>query len=106
VERIDNLHNSGLVTTIGHVPSLIQEGFSPPYIAVGLPVSTIGLRIVYVWLYNNTGKSVFGVILFHAMDNVSSSFISTVAGAPLIVITAMIVTFLWSSRTLARYRYA
>ena len=93
----------GLVTAIAHVPSLIQEGFSPTYIAVGLPVTMIGLRILYVWLYNNSGKSLFSAILFHAMGNVSSSFISTVAGAPIIVITTVIVTFLWGSRTLARY---
>ena len=92
----------GLVVGIAHVPSLIQEGFSLTYIAVGLPVTMIGMRILWVWLYN-TGRSVFSAILFHAMGNVSSSFISTVAGAPIIVITTVIVTFLWGSRTLARY---
>jgi uncharacterized protein len=71
-----------------------------------LPLSAIGLRILFVWLYNNTGRSLFAVIVFHAMANVSSSFISTVAGIPLIAITAVIVTFLWGSKTLARYRYA
>jgi membrane protease YdiL (CAAX protease family) len=95
----------GVVTGIGHVPSLVQEDFSLTYIAVGLSLSAIGLRILWVWLYNNTGRSLFGAILFHALTNVSSSFISTVAGIPLIAITAVIVTFLWGSRTLAQYRY-
>src|SRR5829696_6277829 len=51
-------------------------------------------------------RSLFAVIVFHAMSNVSSAFISTVAGIPLIAITVVIVTFLWGSKTLARYRYA
>jgi hypothetical protein len=31
----------------------------------------MGSRILIVWLYNNTGKSVFAVTLFHAMLNLS-----------------------------------
>jgi uncharacterized protein len=96
----------GVVSGIGHVPSLVQEDFSLTYIAVGLPLTAIGFRILFVWIYNNTGRSLFAVIVFHAMSNVSSAFISTVAGIPLIAITVVIVTFLWGSKTLARYRYA
>jgi membrane protease YdiL (CAAX protease family) len=96
----------GVVSGIGHAPSLVQEDFSLTYIAVGLPLTAIGFRILFVWIYNNTGRSLFAVIVFHAMSNVSSAFISTVAGIPLIAITVVIVTFLWGSKTLARYRYA
>jgi uncharacterized protein len=32
---------------------------------------SVVLRVLIVWLYNNTGKSVFAAILFHDMDNVS-----------------------------------
>jgi hypothetical protein len=31
----------------------------------------VATRILHTWLYNNTGKSVFGAALFHAMTNVS-----------------------------------
>ena len=96
----------GVVSGIAHVPSLVQEDFSLTYIAVGLPLTAIGLRILFVWIYNSTGRSLFAVIVFHAMANVRSAFISTVAGIPLIAITVVIVTFLWGSKTLARYRYA
>ena len=95
-----------MVSGIAHAPSLVQEDFSLAYIAVGLPLTAIGLRILFVWIYNSTGRSLFAVIVFHAMTNVSSAFISTAAGIPLIAITVVIVTFLWGSKTLARYRYA
>jgi CAAX protease family protein len=32
---------------------------------------SVVLRVLIVWLYNNTGRSVFAAILFHDMDNVS-----------------------------------
>ncbi len=34
-------------------------------------LGTVLLRILIVWIYNNTGKSVFTAILFHASDNLS-----------------------------------
>jgi hypothetical protein len=57
-------------------------------------VYAVALRILIVWLYNNTGKSVYG-----------SYYDPAVTGA-IAVIAAAIVTYLWGSRTLARYRYA
>lgn len=73
---------------------------------------TVVARILIVWLYNNTGKSVLAAILFHAMINVSVSvfpkngslYDPALAGA-LTAITAVIVTFFWGAKTLARYRY-
>jgi uncharacterized protein len=70
-------------------------------------------RILYVWLYYNTGKSVFGAILFHAMYNVgfalfpnTGSYFDPAFALPIVVIMAVIVTFFWGAKTLARYRYA
>ena len=31
---------------------------------------TVSARVIMVWLYNNSGKSVFGAVLFHAASNV------------------------------------
>lgn len=64
-----------------------------------------------VWLYNNTGKSVFGAALFHAMVNVSwllfpsygSHFDPRVTGL-IVSVAAAIVAVVWGPRTLARYR--
>ena len=33
---------------------------------------SVGLRVLIVRIYLNTGRSVFAVILFHAMNNVST----------------------------------
>jgi len=80
---------------------------------VGYALYTVAARIVMVWLYNNTGKSLLSAILFHDMINTSGS-LSPYTGSPLTpyiwaaitMITAVIVTFLWGAKTLARYRYA
>ena len=102
----------GLVTALWHFVPLIQMGRTPIWIA-WWALDSISIRILTVWLYNNTGRSLFAAIVFHAMFNVSfavfpnygSHWDPAVAGA-ITAIVAVIVTFLWGSRTLARYRYA
>jgi hypothetical protein len=37
-------------------------------------IGTIGGRILIVWIYNNTGFSVFAAILFHTMANLGVTF--------------------------------
>jgi hypothetical protein len=75
-------------------------------------LSLVAVRLLIVWLYNNTGKAVLAAILFHDMMNVSQglfpnggSHYDPAVTAPVIVIAAVIVTFLWGAKTLARYRY-
>jgi hypothetical protein len=70
----------------------------------------VALRVLIVWLYNNTGKSIFAAALFHATTNVSGI---TFAGyyhpgitGSIVALAAAIVTVLWGPRTLARYRSA
>jgi uncharacterized protein len=74
--------------------------------------SLVAVRLLIVWLYNNTGKAVLAAILFHDMMNVSqglfpnsSSHYDPAVTAPIIVTAAVIVTFLWGAKTLARYRF-
>lgn len=101
---------------LGHLPSIIQIGGTPADIAWWFP-GAIGLRILIVWLYNNTGKSLFAAILFHALLNVgrSASYptvgthydpLYQAVGDSIEVVMALIVVFLWDSKTLARYRHA
>jgi membrane protease YdiL (CAAX protease family) len=114
-DRVSALTTSiilGLVTAIWHFVPLIQMGRTPIWIA-WWSLGSISIRILTVWLYNNTGRSLFAAIVFHAMNNLSVAMFPTygshwnpaVAGA-ITAIVAVIVTFLWGSRTLARYRYA
>jgi uncharacterized protein len=62
----------GPLWAVWHFPSMIQIGQTPTLMVWGF-LATVGFRILYVWLYNNTGKSVFGVIFFHAMGNTGRS---------------------------------
>jgi hypothetical protein len=73
------------------------------------------LRVLIVWLYNNAAKGVIAAIVAHAMDNVSvfalfpnngdGHYIPAITAA-ITAIAAIIVTFLWRPRTLARFRFA
>lgn len=105
----------GALWALWHFPSMILIGQSPALMAWGF-LATIAFRILYVWLYNNTGKSVFGVILFHSIANTGRSVFpggracfelaDASVGYSIIVIAAALVAFLWGAKTLARYRYA
>jgi hypothetical protein len=75
-------------------------------------------RVLFVWVYNNAGKSLFAVSLMHATFNdawqlfpaggnmVVPSFYDPRALAYLAIIVATIVTILWRPKTLADYRFA
>ncbi len=103
----------GAMWAVWHLVPFIQTHNTPIWVA-GQDVHTVVLRVLIVWLYNNTGKSVFAAITFHAMANVSElvlfpiygSYYDPVIASIIMAITAVIVTFLWGSKTLARYRYA
>ncbi len=66
-----------------------------------------------VWLYNNTGKSVFAVAVFHAALNLSymlfpvhGSHFDVRLGGLVMAFAAALVTVVWGPRTLARHRDA
>ena len=100
----------GLVGAAWHIVPIAQADRSPTWIAWQC-LTLVASRVLLLWLYNNTGKSVFAAILFHAMSNVSS-FLYPNYGShydPRIVglitaITAAMVTVGWGPRTLARHR--
>ena len=100
----------GAVWAIWHIiPELSAN--TPAWVA-GQFFSTIVLRILIVWLYNNTGKSVLAAILFHDMVNVSEfsfpnygSHYDPLISDAIMVVIVVIVTLFWGPETLARYRY-
>lgn len=105
----------GLVWAVWHYPSIIQQGHGLIWI-LWATLGTVSVRILMVWLYNNTGKSVFVCILFHSIANIGRIlFPKDQSHNPLvdypdvhysiIAVAAVIVIFLWGSKTLARYRY-
>jgi membrane protease YdiL (CAAX protease family) len=59
----------GLVWAMWHYPSIVQQGHNLKWIAWGT-LGTVAFRFLIIWLYNNTGKSLFACILFHTLYNV------------------------------------
>lgn len=102
----------GFIWAIWHIIPWSQTHQTPVWI-VWQSVSTVLLRVVMVWLFNNTGKSVFAMVLFHAMINISPYLIPNQGGhydpfitCILLITTVVVIVFGWGSKTLARYRYA
>jgi uncharacterized protein len=102
----------GLVWAIWHIVPLLQAHRSPGWIAWH-SLFTVAERVLLVWLYNNTGKSVFAAALFHTMSNVSiflfpiyGSYYDPRITGPITTFAAVLVTVVWGPRTLARYRTA
>lgn len=106
----------GIPWAIWHYPSIIQQGHNATWIVWGT-LGTVAVRVIIVWIYNNTGKSMFACILFHTLINVGRVlFPRDATHNPLvdypdihystIAMTAVVIVFLWGSKTLVRYRYA
>ena len=101
----------GFVWAIWHIIPWSQAHQTTTWI-IWQSISTLFLRIIMVWIFNNTGKSVFGMVLFHTMINISPYLIPNYGShynpfifAILLSIAVLIVVFLWGSKTLANYRY-
>ena len=97
----------GLVTAVFHVVPLLEVGSTLPWI-VGWLAGTMAQRVLMVWLYNTTGRSVFAISVFHALVNVSESLLPN-NGAPdpavsgtVLSMMAALVAFVWGPKTLAR----
>lgn len=100
----------GLVSATWHIVPLAQADRSPIWIAWQC-LNLVALRVLLVWLYNNTGKSLFATALCHAMVNVSwqlfpnsgSHYDPRIIGL-ITALAAVIVTIVWGPRTLAKNR--
>lgn len=101
----------GSVWAVWHYVALAQADRSVGWIA-WWSLYTVTQRVIIVWLYNNTGKSVFAAALFHMMTNVSwqlfpvngSYFDPRVTGL-ILALVVVIIVLVWAPRTLARFRY-
>jgi membrane protease YdiL (CAAX protease family) len=97
----------GLVWATWHIVPYLQAHRSGAWIA-GQCLFTVAVRVLLVWLYNNTGKSVFAATVCHAMINISiflpsygSYYDPRIAGL-ITAFAAAIVTVVWGPRTLTR----
>ena len=101
----------GFLWAIWHSIPFIQMHQSTSWI-VWQSTNILLTRIIIVWLYNNTGKSLFAAILYHSMYNVSTillpSFGLTYYPMVTTIILAgivLVVIVLWGPKTLASYRH-
>ncbi len=96
----------GVVWAAWHIVPLLQAARALDWIAWWC-LFTVALRVLIVWIYNNTGKSVFAATLTHALSNVSTilfaSYFDPRITAPIVAFAATIVVVLWGPRTLSRY---
>jgi membrane protease YdiL (CAAX protease family) len=60
----------GLFWAVYHYIALVQAHRSLEWIA-WWTLYTVAARVIMVWLFNHTGRSVFGMILFHMTINVT-----------------------------------
>ena len=102
----------GLVSVLWHLVPLLLVHRSPGWIAWWC-LYAVAARILIVWLYNNTGRSVFAVALFHATLNLSwmlfpaygSFFDPRLTGLVMASVAALVVV-VWGPTTLAGLKRA
>ena len=101
----------GIIWAAWHIPLYIFVVEQTLLWAAGQLVVVIGFRILLVWIYNNTGKSLFAVILCHAVSNVPpaalpvyASPLGPVITAVLVMIIVVIITRVWDFQTLTQLR--
>lgn len=98
----------GLIWAVYHYIALIQAHRSAAWIA-WWSLGTVALRVIMVWLFNNTGKSVFATALFHMMINVAwqlfpvnGSYYNPQVTGLILTLAAGIIIVIWGPRTLVR----
>ena len=99
----------GLVGIAWHLIPLLSIGRTPTWIAWWC-LYALTFRIFTIWIYNNTGKSVFAAALFHATLNLSymlfpvdGSHFDMRIGSLVMAGAALVVIVVWGPKTLSRY---
>lgn len=101
----------GIIWAIWHIIPYSQAHQSVNWI-VWQCIGTVFLRVIIVWIFNNSGKSVFGMVLFHTMLNISPYLIPKYGShydpfifCMLLMIIVVFIVFLYDAKTLARFRF-
>lgn len=102
----------GAVGILWHIVPLLLLHRPPAWIAWWC-LYAMAARVVMVWLFNHTGKSVFAVALFHATLNlsymlfpVSGSHFDMRLGGVVMAFAAAALVVLWGPQAFARSRAA
>lgn len=103
----------GVPWIVWHYPSMLQQGRNLNFFIWGT-LGTIAFRIIIVWLFNNTNKSLFACILLHSLYNTGRVLFPTEGqNNPLvnypsihylvIILIACLITLLWGQKTLNNF---
>lgn len=103
----------GVIWAVWHLPLYILGGLEPQWMIIGQIISLIASRILIAFIFNNTGKSVFAAILFHAVYNLCTILMTNYYTATghlitsiFVVIATITVIILWDSNTLTQFRFS
>jgi len=109
----------GLIQAAYHIPSFIISGYYSAEWIFWHALYIIAGRVLFSWVYNNSGKSLFSMalmhstfglfwILFPATGNLQKAtpYYDPRLAAFIAIAYVAIVTFLWGSKTLAQFRFA
>jgi membrane protease YdiL (CAAX protease family) len=103
----------GLVWGLWHLPlyfvsgtgqsELLGAGASPAFAIGGFLGWTIGLSVLFTWLFNQTGGSLIVVILFHAAVNVAAFLPSAVGSGGSASLLNVLITWLVAIGVVVRF---
>lgn len=108
----------GLVWAGYHIPGFVISGYYPAAWIFWHAVYTVASRVLFVWIYNNSGKSLFSMALCHwtfglfwsfwPQDNLQKAvpFYRPQIAAATAVLYVLVAVYLWGPKTLARFRFA
>jgi len=109
----------GLIQAGYHIPSFIISGYYSAEWIFWHALYIIAGRVLFSWVYNNSGKSLFSMALMHSTFGVfwilfpatgnlqkASTYYDPRLAAFIAIAYVAIVTFLWGSKTLAQFRFA
>lgn len=102
----------GLIWAVYHYIALLQIHRSIGWIA-WWSLGTVATRVIIVWIYNSTGKSVIAAALFHMTINVtwqlfpiSGSYYDPRISGSICALVAIIIIIIYRKRTLPQKRTA
>jgi uncharacterized protein len=98
----------GIAWAAWHIVPFLQAHHASNWWTVWQCLGTVSLRVLMVWIYNNTRRSILAMALFHTMINESEMMFPNLGShydpfVPFVIltVTAVIVVFLWGGKTLA-----
>lgn len=107
----------GVVWAGYHIPGFLISGYYTAGWIFWHAVYTVVSRVLFVWIYNNAGRSLFSMALFHwtfglfwslwPQDNLQKAvpFYNPQITAMVAVLYVLIVAYVWGPKTLAKFRF-